>query len=566
MASDAYDSKGSTVVPIPLRALLTTLPQELRGEAWDATGMPETSFLIDASTLLPQLQAGKVTVPLRDCYDAIPQGWARPELDVEIELDLALVVAAVPRELLELRAPEADDVSRSATIGDLFGAADRAVAPPSPPPAPPIAPPQPSRPIILSPVEPESSPVALGEPPSEPAPAPPVTPSQPNAGRDAIDLPVSLVLAALPEEFRGPSWQATAFPAGTFQIGREEALATLRAGRAEVQLSAVSASIPSGWVAQDAEGGVTLDLAQVVAAVPPEWLMVKKELADDAREAEAIRNVFAPTAAEAGPVPAPVAEPSAPDSAAEPEPVEAVVAPETATVVPPAEPLSPPPPREGWDGVTRSLEYAAKGVDINHASVPDLVTIKGVGESRAQGIVSFRKAHGPFPSVFGLARVPGIGRHLFREMTGFSLQSKVDPYAALLTALKVERDERPLLTQIVQALGEQLPVKGCLLSDRQGLAIGATGSLVAKAGDYAALGAHLILRSERMLRRFAGEGTDAMVLPGGTGTLLVVRCEDTALVAEMEISTVSQKTLRVARKALAKVAWLLGTRAVVTAD
>ena len=223
-------------------------------------------------------------------------------------------------------------------------------------------------------------------------------------------------------------------------------------------------------------------------------------------------------------------------------------------------------PRDGWDGITRSLEYAAKAVDINHASVADLVSIRGVGESRAQAIIAFRDAHGPFPSIFELGRVPGIGRHLFREMTGFSVQSKADPYEALVRALKFELDGRPLLTQIIEALGDQLPVKGCLLSDRQGLPLGATGTLVAKAGDYAALGAHLMLRSERMLRRFAGEGTDAMILPGGTGTLLVVRCDDTAFVAEMASSRVSQKTLRVARKALSKISWLLSVRAVVSAS
>ena len=48
-------------------------------------------------------------------------------------------------------------------------------------------------------------------------------------------------------------------------------------------------------------------------------------------------------------------------------------------------------------------------VDINTADVKALTTLKGVGEKKAEAIVTYRKAHGCFETVNALAKVKGIG-------------------------------------------------------------------------------------------------------------------------------------------------------------
>lgn len=54
-----------------------------------------------------------------------------------------------------------------------------------------------------------------------------------------------------------------------------------------------------------------------------------------------------------------------------------------------------------------SLSFA---VNINSADAPTLAAeIKGVGEKKAEAIVSYREANGPFKSVDDLANVKGIG-------------------------------------------------------------------------------------------------------------------------------------------------------------
>jgi competence protein ComEA len=57
-------------------------------------------------------------------------------------------------------------------------------------------------------------------------------------------------------------------------------------------------------------------------------------------------------------------------------------------------------------------------VDLNHATVPELMTLPGVGESKAQAIVRYRTSR-PFSRTSDLLRVKGIGRNLFARLRPF---------------------------------------------------------------------------------------------------------------------------------------------------
>ncbi len=55
------------------------------------------------------------------------------------------------------------------------------------------------------------------------------------------------------------------------------------------------------------------------------------------------------------------------------------------------------------------LAAAAGPVNINTANLDELVALSGIGPSKAQAIIDYRKAHGPFKSVDDLKLVKGIG-------------------------------------------------------------------------------------------------------------------------------------------------------------
>jgi competence protein ComEA len=55
-------------------------------------------------------------------------------------------------------------------------------------------------------------------------------------------------------------------------------------------------------------------------------------------------------------------------------------------------------------------------VNINTATKEDLMTLKGVGDGRAQEIIDYRKKNGNFKSVDDLGKVPGIGPGLMKQI------------------------------------------------------------------------------------------------------------------------------------------------------
>ena len=55
------------------------------------------------------------------------------------------------------------------------------------------------------------------------------------------------------------------------------------------------------------------------------------------------------------------------------------------------------------------VEPTSDKIDINTADAKLLETLPGIGETRAQAIISHRDEHGPFKRVDDIVAVPGIG-------------------------------------------------------------------------------------------------------------------------------------------------------------
>ena len=57
-----------------------------------------------------------------------------------------------------------------------------------------------------------------------------------------------------------------------------------------------------------------------------------------------------------------------------------------------------------------------KVVNINSATKEDLMTIPGIGESKAEGIIKYREENGKFSNIEEIKNVSGIGDSLFEEI------------------------------------------------------------------------------------------------------------------------------------------------------
>ena len=62
--------------------------------------------------------------------------------------------------------------------------------------------------------------------------------------------------------------------------------------------------------------------------------------------------------------------------------------------------------------------FAIAAVNINTATKDELDVLPGIGPVKAQAIVDYRKANGPFKSVDDLKKVNGIGDATFDKLKG----------------------------------------------------------------------------------------------------------------------------------------------------
>jgi len=60
-------------------------------------------------------------------------------------------------------------------------------------------------------------------------------------------------------------------------------------------------------------------------------------------------------------------------------------------------------------GADAPASQSASPVDVNSATVEELMAVKGIGASLAQRIVEFREKNGPYKTVDDLLKVQGIG-------------------------------------------------------------------------------------------------------------------------------------------------------------
>ena len=59
---------------------------------------------------------------------------------------------------------------------------------------------------------------------------------------------------------------------------------------------------------------------------------------------------------------------------------------------------------------------AFAAVNINTATKEELVTLKGIGDKRAQEIIDYRKKNGDFKSIDDLEKVPGVGPGIMKQI------------------------------------------------------------------------------------------------------------------------------------------------------
>lgn len=240
--------QGDGWVEIPLAFMLAELPPAFRGPAWDEMDFPKTVLELSPDDVAHVIRKGRMSVAIDDFRALVPSGWISKDAFGEVVVPLADLLDLFPEELLT-EAPAESDLEK------LFAGSDGDEIPGAP---------------------------AVSE-----------------SLEEHIDLPCSIILSALPLEWRGPLWDESTFPDDFLPISLDDLREQLSRGRVSVPVSLVRSYVPDGLLADVAEGDVPLDLAQVVGVIPPEVLTpVGKEM-DDVQAVSAMPDFFRPATAAA---------------------------------------------------------------------------------------------------------------------------------------------------------------------------------------------------------------------------------------------------------------------------
>ena len=66
-----------------------------------------------------------------------------------------------------------------------------------------------------------------------------------------------------------------------------------------------------------------------------------------------------------------------------------------------------------------SVEVKDSKISINTASASTLMTLNGIGQKKAEAIVSYREQNGPFKKIEDITKVSGIGNSVFDKIKEF---------------------------------------------------------------------------------------------------------------------------------------------------
>lgn len=358
-----------------------------------------------------------------------------------------------------------------------------------------------------------------------------------------LAIPCKALLQPLPAPLRGLAWNPHTFPDMKLDVPRDAVLEQLKKGQIKFPLRDFLPALPKDWVKADPDAIVSLDLALVVEAIPPQWFNAAKPAAHAADAVKHIPDYFKPAAAPA----------AAPHATLPPAVVAAAAG--------PAAPLRA--LREGeWSGVETGSDAGAHVMDLNHADLKALLKLPGIGQLRAEAILKYRQDHGRFQTIFELAEVPGIGRKLFRQITGLTLRHR-DRHEILCNLLGLEKTARPTLAQLAGHLCALPSVIGCVFSDHEGMPLTTAGLTEAEAAPLAAIVPHFFRRARRYLKTLDPQPLHTLVLPLGEKPVILMQAREFFLILVTPpgaaLDPVLQRIAGIARE----LDWLLGQRAMV---
>ncbi|MDA0989897.1 MAG: helix-hairpin-helix domain-containing protein [Verrucomicrobia bacterium] len=405
------------------------------------------------------------------------------------------------------------------------------------------------------------------------------------ASENAVKLPLIVILDILPSQYVQADRITDQVRDKTVTVLIDDLYSQLARGQIRISIARLCFGVPVGLVSsaalRDKDTLIKLPLKTVVNAMSGVAFSGRLSPAAPRFDIDNLPSLFqappqAPVNREEPRVPAappvePVREappPLAPEPAVERQSITPIVAP--VAVPPDGEPVpsAAPAPVSNRASIVRCPPTLDRlnGVDLNVATVQELLTLDGVTLLVAQQIVSQRREQGRFASVFDVASVPRVGRKTFQRITGM-------PYSRtgrhrlwkLMKLLGLETQPSVTLPELVAAVAARSGLTGCLISDRDGLLMAESG-IGDMAHTLSALGPKLMggIRESFEVMDWHAVQSASIVVAGRM--LTIMSSGDIFITVVQQSNRLTAGLLSFVRRVTEEVAWLFSYRGYVVPE
>lgn len=559
-------------IEFPLKDALALIPQRYLKDV-DPEDIYGETVLVTPDNLFEQLARGKVEVPLSKLAYYIPLHLIyHAALDEEgsVVLPLKKVVKAIGLDEFKKRTPENFRIYDISVFDDPFKESEAVFTEDSG--------------LILdepeegahagdSPLVLEDEQEAQGSEEISEAPAPSevtvesVLESRDRSSAVAVEsssVPVESILypvnSVLRQGGKGPVFKLEGRdPAEKIDIRVPDILQQLRRGVVTVSLTSVVESAPEGLLLNEPgiESGelVTLDIKEAVKGVGLDVLIANTPSARREYDIDWMADPFEEPEEKAD---------LASVRAGKKEKRRAADAERAAAPVEAAPAMSPKimAYKPAMDKESELDYYELPGnININAASVEELMLLKGMDREIAEAIVAYRNEHSGFKSVFDLFKVDGVDEVVFRQMTGMKAEQKRrHRRRRLASLLNISTAQVADLSAVAGAVARKSGFSACIISDMDGLVLASAGTGVDAAGLSAVLPVTLRQISHNM--EIAGLNLSGTVSFAVEGQLYTVQWSGNVILAAAHAENmISESDLSFIRKAGHELAWLLSVRA-----
>jgi hypothetical protein len=202
-------------------------------------------------------------------------------------------------------------------------------------------------------------------------------------------------------------------------------------------------------------------------------------------------------------------------------------------------------------------------VDLNVASVEQLMTLNGVTEATARRIVDYRAEHGPFADIFDVFNVPKLGRLTFKSMTGMAYsERKHHRLRRLARLLDLPQSQASRLPTIADALAAKPGFTGCVISDKEGFLL-ASSSGAQYAHALSAILPKMLAQMQEQIRQFTADSVDSVSITLDGKMFTVIENQDIFLTAVHKANRLTITQFRLVTRVAEELAWVLSHRGYV---